>query len=46
VPHDGPIESLTHWKEQAQQEIQQLAEREYGKPIDELEAFLSTQLSR
>jgi hypothetical protein len=46
VPHDGPIESVAVWKDMAQQEIQPLAEQEYGKPIDELEAFLRTQLTQ
>jgi hypothetical protein len=44
VPHEGPIESVTQWKDQAEREISALAEREYGKPIDELVAFLRTQL--
>jgi hypothetical protein len=44
VPHDGPVEKVTQWKDQAEREIQSLAESEYGKPIDQLVAYLRTQL--
>jgi hypothetical protein len=44
VPHDGPVELVTQWKDQGEREIQPLAESEYGKPIDELVAFLRPQL--
>jgi hypothetical protein len=46
VPHDGSVESVTQWKDQAEREILPLAKSEYGKPIDELVAFLRTQLPR
>jgi hypothetical protein len=46
VPQDGPIESVAQWKEQAEREIQNLAENEYGKPVAELEAYLRAQLPR
>ena len=43
-PHSGSIESLTQWKDEADRQIQSLATTEYGKPIDELTAYLRTQL--
>jgi hypothetical protein len=43
-PHVGSIESLTQWKDEADRQIESLVESEYGKPIDELAAYLLTQL--
>jgi hypothetical protein len=38
------FESLAEWKDEADRKIQSLGESEYGKPIDELTAYLLTQL--
>jgi hypothetical protein len=43
-PHDGSIEKLDQWKVEADRQLQEVAVREYGKPIDELVAFLLQQL--
>jgi len=43
-PHDGSIESLIQWKDEADRQLTALADRTYGKPIDELVAFLLPQL--
>jgi hypothetical protein len=43
-PHDGSVESLTQWKDEADRQLVALADRTYGKPIDELVAFLVPQL--
>jgi hypothetical protein len=43
-PHDVPPEKLIEWKEDAVRQLQTVADREYGKPIDELVAFLIQQL--
>jgi hypothetical protein len=44
VPHTGPVEGVTQWKDTAEREVQPLAESEYGKPIDALVEFLQPQL--
>ena len=44
VPHVGPIENVSQWKNGAQLEAQALVESEYGKPLDELLAYLRSQL--
>jgi hypothetical protein len=43
-PHDGSVEKLDQWKIEADRQLQDLAVREYGKPIDELVEFLLQQL--
>jgi hypothetical protein len=43
-PHDGSVERLEQWKVEADRQLQALADREYGKPIDELVAFVLHQL--
>ena len=43
-PHEGSIEKLDQWKAEADRQLQEVAVREYGKPIDELVAFLLQQL--
>jgi hypothetical protein len=43
-PHEGSAEKLNQWKLEADRQLQDLAAREYGKPIDELVAFLLPQL--
>jgi hypothetical protein len=37
-------DNLDQWKVEADRQLQELAAREYGKPIDELVAFLLPQL--
>jgi hypothetical protein len=44
TPHEGSNESLTMWKDENDRRIQTLAESEYGKPIDDLTAYLLDQL--
>ena len=43
-PHDGSVEKLEQWKVEADRQLQNLADREYGKPIDDLVGFLIPQL--
>lgn len=43
-PHDGSIERLNQWKVEGVRQLQEIAVREYGKPIDELVAYLLQQL--
>jgi hypothetical protein len=43
-PHDGSVESLTQWRDEADRQLVALADRTYGKPIDELVGFLLPQL--
>src|ERR1700741_1481182 len=44
TPHESSIESLTAWRDENDRRIQTLAESEYGKPIDDLTAYLLDQL--
>jgi hypothetical protein len=43
-PHQGSLDDLTQWKDETDRNVQKLAEAEYGKPIDDLLAYLLTQL--
>jgi hypothetical protein len=45
-PHDGSLYDLAKWKEQTDRDVQVLAESEYGKPIDDLVAYLLLQLQQ
>lgn len=43
-PHTGSLDDLSTWKDQADQAAQLAAHTEYAKPIDDLLAYLRTQL--
>jgi hypothetical protein len=43
-PQNGSADDLVKWKNEAENQLQIIVEREYGRPIDELEEFLVTQL--
>jgi hypothetical protein len=43
-PHDGSVDRLNQWKVEGVNQLQELAVREYGKPIDELVEYLLPQL--
>jgi hypothetical protein len=45
-PHVGSLYDLAKWKEQTDRDVQVLAESEYGKPIDDLVAYLLLQLQQ
>jgi hypothetical protein len=39
-PHGGSLDDLTKWKEDTDRSVQVVAQSEYGKPIDDLVAYL------
>jgi hypothetical protein len=43
-PHNGSVEELQRWKEEAIPHLQLFVERNYGDPISELLSYLSEQL--
>jgi hypothetical protein len=43
-PDTGSLDDLSKWKDQVDQEVQVRAHNEYAKPIDDLLAYLRTQL--